>query len=143
MADGPQRDVGDVDEDVVGQAYGVVREGDVDLRARRHEGRGVEGQSFVPRLAVGVQQGGHGRAAAEGLDLARDLGRASVEGGFAAGDGHDSVRAQREVPDLEAQFAGETWEGMELRGGIHGVARWGGCEKKKCELRTRRAAERK
>jgi len=39
-----------------------------------------------------------------------------MEGGFAAGDEDDSGRAQRELPDLETEFAGKLWEGVELRG---------------------------
>lgn len=67
----------------------VVREGNIYQGLRGLEGGRVECESFMPRLAVGVKQRRYGRdigpqAAAEGLDGARDLGRAVMEGRLAA-----------------------------------------------------------
>ena len=101
VPDGLALGIGHVDEDVIGEAHRVIGEREVDPRARGFEGRSIEGEGFVPRLAVGVQERRHGCAGAEGLHDAGDLGRAVVEGGLMARDGHDPRRVEGEGPDLE------------------------------------------
>lgn len=126
MPDALQRGGGQIEEDVVRETHGVIVEGDVDLGAWGHKGRAVECEGLVTRLAVRVQHRGDRRATTERLNSARDLGRAVVEGGFAAGDEYDTGCAESELPDLEPELAGQSREGKELlgrfRGGFHGGA---------------------
>ena len=116
MPNALQRCGGQIEEDAVRETNSVIAEGDVDLGAWGHEGRAVECEGLMARLAVHVEQRGDRRAATERLDSARDLGRAVVEGGFAAGDEYDTGCTESELPDLEPELAGQSWEGKELLG---------------------------
>ena len=104
---------GYIGEDVVGEAHYVKGKRQEDARARREKVRGVEWEGFMARFGAGVHQRRHRRIAAEPFDGAWDFRRPGMERRFAAGDCHDSGRAQRDRPYLEAQLAGQQWEEVE------------------------------
>lgn len=119
--------LGDINQDVIRKPERVVGEGNVYQGLRGLERWCVECESFMARLAVGVKQRRYGRAVrphatAEGLDYARDLGRAVVEGRLTTREVNNAWHVQGKSPDFETQLAGEVrkWvELLELRGEVH------------------------
>lgn len=68
---------------------------------------------------AGVHQRRDGRVAGERLNDAWDFRRPVVEGRLVACDCHGPRNAERDLPYLEAQFAGEQWEEGEAGTGFH------------------------